>query len=292
MLHGSRLYGVATETSDYDYKGVYLNTLNGLLFSSESCDRSVQDDTDTVLFSLEHYGKLLSSGEVVSLEMLFAPIENTHILTKYWLDNFYEKRTELVNLTNVLPFVRYARKQISTYNNKPKKLELIDHILGQISKQTPPSFDELVAGLPQQCEIITDNHNVRYLKVANKLLGETTKYSLWKAPLVNARSIFGQRAKEACKMYDAKAYYHAYRICCEAIELVQTSHITFPRPEAPVLRQIRNYEFSQEYLEDEILKKFDLLDTLTKDVTPQPNTEKINAIVSLIYKDWLRIRHD
>jgi hypothetical protein len=44
--------------------------------------------------------------------------------------------------------------------------------------------------------------------------------------------------------------YHAVRVSAQTTELLRTGHITFPRPEAPLLLQIRRGELPREQISE------------------------------------------
>ena len=84
MQFGSHLYGTATPLSDLDYKGVYvpdgrdilLQRVRDAISESRAKAPGVKNsagDVDRELYSLQRYLGLLSEGQTVALDMLFAP---------------------------------------------------------------------------------------------------------------------------------------------------------------------------------------------------------------------------
>jgi len=73
---------------------------------------------------------------------------------------------------------------------------------------------------------------------------------------------YGERARMAQQNngVDWKALMHAVRVCHEAIELLSTGNITFPRPEAPLLLKIRKGEMQYSEVSQLIV---DLLEQVT-----------------------------
>ena len=83
MKFGSHLYGTNTETSDTDYKGVFLLTLEECLLNKipKSCNLSTKkgeaknssEDIDTEIYSLHKFINLAVEGETVAIDILHAP---------------------------------------------------------------------------------------------------------------------------------------------------------------------------------------------------------------------------
>ena len=84
MRFGSHLYGTATPLSDLDYKGVYIPDARDILLQrvrdtiSQSRpkapgEKNAAGDVDREIYGLQRYLELLSEGQTVALDMLFAP---------------------------------------------------------------------------------------------------------------------------------------------------------------------------------------------------------------------------
>lgn len=75
FIHGSHLYKLNTETSDEDYKGIYLPELEDIILgnikdtinlsTNKSNNKNSSDDIDYEVYSLHKWVKLLSKGEFV-----------------------------------------------------------------------------------------------------------------------------------------------------------------------------------------------------------------------------------
>ena len=88
----------------------------------------------------------------------------------------------------------------------------------------------------------TANMDVRHIEICGKSFGETTPLKLWLDPLLQLRGRYGSRSQQAKedRGIDLKAMYHAVRICSEMNEILTTGNLTYPRPEASLLLDIRN----------------------------------------------------
>ncbi len=117
MLFGSHLYGLNTESSDTDYKGVVMPTKEQILlgaanFSTSKStgnnnEKNSAEDTDTEVFSFQKFLKLAAAGETVAIDMLHAPQSAIIEGSDYWdwlianKDQFYTK--------NMKAYIGYVR---------------------------------------------------------------------------------------------------------------------------------------------------------------------------------------
>ena len=284
ILAGSRLYGCATKDSDYDYKGIYFETLEQLLNKSSETIRTTEDNTEFELYSLNYYMKLLSNGQVIPIDMLFAPKQFIIDNSNTW-ELIQANRNEFISC-NIIPFVDYAKGQAIKYGLKGSKINTINEVIRLVKLSLP--FEYICAtlidmeGIEFKDEITNSNKIIKHIIICGKSFGETTDYSLWLEPLEKLRASFGKRAELAMDTgLDLKAQYHTIRICEEAIELLTTGNITFPRPEADTLMKIRNGEYNKIALEELIEDCFNrvkIAETATN-LKLTPNYEFMKDIV-------------
>lgn len=296
-LYGSRLFGVSTKDSDFDYKGIFVEDLSELLEKKNEVRQfeipasATSKKIETELFSLNYYMKLLSNGQVIPMDMLFTPKE-------YWTDSseVWEKiravKQELVS-SRVGPFVGYARGQAMKYGLKGNKIVTIEKALKLVSMNY--SFNDICAELDGMEGVVfeterTSNRNIRHIRICGKSFGETTDRVLWTVPLQKLRDSFGKRAEEAVNGIDLKAQYQTVRICCEAIELLTTGEITFPRPEADTLIKIRGNEFTPIQLEEMIESLFATLQEVEPKTTlpAEPNYTRMTDLVYDAQESYLK----
>ena len=296
-LYGSHMFGCAVATSDEDYKSVHLEDLKDFLFKDTHALNS-KDETgpckiESESFSLRFYLKMLAEGQVIATDMFFAP-------KKFWIVGqemaLWEQVHELkpfIITRNIAPFAGYARGQSYKYGNKGTKLLTVQKAIRLLEAKV--SFDTLCEELQDMEGIkFSTEHaaggDIRHLAICGKYFGETTDYRLWLEPIYRLEKQYGERARLSTSGLDLKAQYHTVRICCEAIELLSTGNLTFPRPEAPVLLQIRNGEFTEDALRNLVDSKLvELKATEAIDSLPvAPDWDKINDFIFSTEKDFLR----
>ena len=282
MKFGSHLYGTDTPESDLDLKAIYLPTAREIVLGTyketinisrnkASCERNTKDDTDTEIFSLDRFLDLLMQGQTVALDMLFSPDslctfneENINI----WRAIKLHKDKLLTR--NVNAFICYAKQQAAKYGIKGSRMDSL--------KRTKELLD-----LFSYHDRLSDYA----LEVENLVSKTKELISLEKTPLievvmlkgpkglidqphlrVNGRSIpfhatvkyarevvnkmldsYGERANKAhlAGGKDFKALSHSCRVNSEALELLTTGYITFPRPDREMLTNIKlgNVEYDK-----------------------------------------------
>lgn len=287
MLAGSRLFGCDIPTSDYDYKGVYLVSLDELLRNKtspiEKKDLGVVPKIEEEYFYIGHYMSLLAKQESVPLSMLFTPPQFWINASSMW-EEIYENRSKFIS-GNIAAIAGYARSQAQKYSLKGARLQTLIQFKEEVestynfgiqfktlttdrcfTSETFKYLENKYKDLPG-VRLWTHTRNgvsVRMIEVCGKSFGETTPAKLWIPPLEKLLSMYGTRSQEAMSSnsQDLKAIYHAIRIISEGIELLTTGGITYPRPEVDLLIKVRNGELTNDEMGDIIDERFQQLNEL------------------------------
>ena len=96
----------------------------------------------------------------------------------------------------------------------------------------------------------------------------------------------GQRDELTQKYgYDTKAAMHAVRLLGEGFELMETGAVTFPRPDAEKLIEIREGKWSLDRVCAEVSVGIRLLNTAAElsDLPKRPDRDKVSEIVTGAY---------
>jgi predicted nucleotidyltransferase len=72
LIAGSRLYGIDTPESDFDIRGVFLNTEPSKILGLEKSEILKEENEDSLLFEFNHYLKSLRKTNTQAIEILFA----------------------------------------------------------------------------------------------------------------------------------------------------------------------------------------------------------------------------
>lgn len=133
-IGGSRSYGTDTENSDWDWRGVALNSKKEIL-TNKNFEQFVNEDTDTTIYSFNKFVSLLINCNPNTIEILGCKPEHYVYLSpvgKELLDN----RHLFLSKKCIYSFGGYANQQLWRLSNKSARLvsqeEQERHILSSI----------------------------------------------------------------------------------------------------------------------------------------------------------------
>lgn len=264
---GSHLYGIATSASDLDIKGLYFPAARNILLQNVQPvisfqrvkahkEKNIPDDVDYELYSPQKFFNLLTQGQIMALEMLFAP-PSAMLVEPH--PKWYEIKAIAPKLLtkHTVMLVRYCKHQANKYGVKGSRIAAVkmtlEHLIDAEKKYAPNT----------NLGIIADNLKVLADHSESLRIGETLEPSgnkiiyfeicgkklLFNASIKSAISItqqlmrqYGERtlaAQSNNNNIDWKSLSHSVRIGYETIEFLTTGFITFPRPEANHLLNIK-----------------------------------------------------
>ena len=279
---GSHLYGTNTPESDTDFKGIYLPTAREIVLGTYKKviatsrpkrinERNNKDDIDLDVYSLDRFLELLMDGQTVALDMLFSkPVHLIDISTKGGVifQHIYINKDKLLT-RNVSAFMGYAKQQAAKYGIKGSRLDSLKRVTDFLN--TLPPSDKLylheakILAFVKECEGIVSlektalveivqlpSNNatvlIPHLNVNGRKVPFHSKAGYANQIYTRIRDEYGHRAHKAHLSggKDWKALSHAVRINHEALELLRTGSITFPRPERELLLQIKQEKLPYE----------------------------------------------
>jgi predicted nucleotidyltransferase len=320
MRFGSHLYGTNTPVSDMDYKSLFVPSGRDILLGrvqdtivkntkSDNESKNSADDIDDEAFSLQKYLKLLSQGQTVALDMLFAP--DDMIVAKnpslFWVWKTIRENKHRLITKKSQSFVGYCRQQANKYGIKGSRVKeaeiaklFFENKLKDFHAVTPVAtfHDELTQLVSEasHSEIVEiPNPNGMIIKHFS-CAGRKVPYTVSLKEAINIyRNLYdkyGERARKAKNndSIDWKAMSHAVRVGTQAIELAQTGNITFPLPNKEYVLEVkqgeRRFDEVSEYITD-------LLDQVEKtfaesSLSEEPDYEWIDALVVHVYHDQFK----
>lgn len=276
MQFGSHVYGTNVPDSDTDYKGVFVPGKRDLVMQTatkvstqdntkkDEARKNTKDDIDFENFSLKGFLKLVAEGQTGPIDMLFTPTKWHDPSTdtaafRIWSD-IRENRDKLVSRRSSA-FTGYCYRQAAKYGLKGSRLDALMstiELLKGLGDTGMPlmSHAALISRHAAETEHVDLVDIIKKNKAGEIVMTETylqvcgckagMRQSIKNAIFMyqNLYDKYGERAKLAQqnKGIDWKAVMHAVRVCHEAIELLTTGNITFPRPEADLLLKIRKGE--------------------------------------------------
>ncbi len=278
MQFGSQVYGTSLPTSDQDFKEVFVPAGQDILLgratkvsrsSSTKIDTSARNtaaDIDVEAFSYAGFLRLLAEGQTVATDMLFVP--RRHILQ--WgvgWDEVVGNRHRLVS-RRIVGFVGYCKSQANKYGIKGSRVNAAQAIVDLLETWDQDcrlgDYEDELHGFcegREHAEMInipnsSTDSSLTHLSVCNRKQSLTVKVKYALSQYRELWDKYGERARAAAanEGIDWKALMHAVRIAHQAHELLATGTVTFPRPEAWLLLQIRKgelpYQRVAELIED------------------------------------------
>jgi predicted nucleotidyltransferase len=132
-LAGSFLYGTNSESSDKDYKGVFLPDLNDLILgkapkhytssTGAHWERNTADDIDETYYSLHYFLELAAKGDTNAIDMLFAYTNEDAVI---YIDPIFQEiidNLDKILTKNVNAYLGYCIGQAKKYSIKGDKLK-------------------------------------------------------------------------------------------------------------------------------------------------------------------------
>ena len=305
---GSHLYGTNTPSSDHDYKSVYIPCVDDILLQRVKGstghkvkryekDKNGPEDTDDEAYSLQRYMNLLAEGQTVTIDMLFAP--NPLITSPLWED--IQSNKDRILTKKSASFVGYCRTQANKYGIKGSRvsaakeaMELFQHgieVHGTQAKVGDWLTDDFNNG-NEHTHIVTKETTPgkfeTYFECCNRKVGFKNTLKEAAAIFTHIYEEYGHRARlaQTNEGIDWKALSHAVRVANEAIELLTTSNVTFPLPNAQHVLSIKRGEIPYVLVAEEIesllldVEKASESSTLRDDA----DTEFIDDLVKRAYR--------
>ena len=119
VIRGSHAYGTNVETSDTDYAGVFIQSMDDILGNKYT--EQINDDTnDTVIYEVRRFLELLGSNNPTVLELLNTP-KDCIIYKDAAFDLILNDKEKFITKICAKSFGGYAKQQISKAKGQNKK---------------------------------------------------------------------------------------------------------------------------------------------------------------------------
>lgn len=261
---GSHLYGTATQESDLDFKQVRLPSAREILLgrtrhvvtenTKQGEGKNTAGDVDVETFTLQQFLKLCAEGQTVAIDMLFARPDPP--ANGLWSGTIIGNRNRILS-RKPKAFLGYCRQQAAKYGIKGSRVAAARAAL-QFARDLGIRCGWTTRLGDAESEVRSFAENVEHCavveteqpgKVPARHLEVCNRKAPFLASIQNLHDIverlvfeYGQRAllAERNEGVDWKALSHAVRVGNEAIELLKTGQITFPRPERAHLIAIKS----------------------------------------------------
>jgi predicted nucleotidyltransferase len=119
VIRGSHAYGTNVETSDTDYAGVFIQSMENIL-GNKYTEQINDDNNDTVVYEVRRFLELLGSNNPTVLELLNTP-EDCIIYKDPSFDLILNDREKFITKICAKSFGGYAKMQIQKAKGQNKK---------------------------------------------------------------------------------------------------------------------------------------------------------------------------
>lgn len=314
MRYGSHLYGTATPLSDRDQKGVYLPDARDILLQRVRAtlgqprqkapgEKNAAGSVDREIYGLQHYLELLAEGQMVALDMLFAPdAAMMREPSPLWREIQANAQRLVTRRTTSL--LRYCRHQANRYGIMGPRLAAARQVLamlaaaqsahgttarlaiaaGEITAFAATTGHASVLDLPMPGGAL-----VRHLEVCGRKMPFTGSIKSARELIGRVVDAYGERARQAERNegIDWKALSHAVRIGREALELLAAGRITLPLPCATEILAIKRGELPYETVSGTIETLLAEVETMASrsSLRDQPDLAFIDDLVARAYRE-------
>ena len=135
VIRGSHAYGTNIETSDTDYAGVFIQSMDDILGNTYK-EQINDDNNDIVIYEIRRFLELLGSNNPTVLELLNTP-EDCVVYKDPIFDMVLENRDNFITKICAKSFGGYAKQQISKAKGQDKKQNWEKD---KVSRKTPLDF--------------------------------------------------------------------------------------------------------------------------------------------------------
>lgn len=254
---GSHLFGTNTPNSDMDYKGIYIPYKRDILLNKvqpsisikrdkEHGEKNTKDDVDVEFYSFQKFMNMLYEGQTVALELLWTPNDKIIEAHPSWFEIQKILKEHCLH-KKVTSFVGYCKTQADKYGVKGSRMaavntahDLLRTIWSKAGRDAKLNsiWDELKKGLKDVEHIEfgsqeTRNGTIPYIEICGRKYQDNQGIEYTINALLCVYNSYGARAQQAERNegIDWKALSHAYRVCCQAIEILRDHKLTLPLKE-------------------------------------------------------------
>ena len=296
---GSHLYGTADETSDRDYRGIFLPSKYNLYlgrakhelnFSTGSQDsKNTNEDVDIKLYSIQKFMKSLSEGETGAMDLLFSnKSRNNYTHEKYPLlmSDIIGKLPYLINASTMKAYYGYAMSQAKKYGIKGSRynrfLEAYGIANGVSEQLRVADIVPMLEPVMDKSEcFVKEDGDEKYLVLGGKLHDFTVSIGEFKKRISKTINEYGDRIKD--NAVDWKSLSHAVRALDQLFEFFTTGMIEFPLKNAKHIYNIKHGLCNFDEVLEEIENKLDLVQQIQKtNLTVTKDYEVIDDMVASI----------
>jgi predicted nucleotidyltransferase len=244
-IHGSRAYGLATESSDTDLRGVFVPPPLAFHGFRETVDQ-IEPSAERVLYEIRKFFRLAAACNPTVIEILFTDPAD-HVTVSAEGQQLLDRRSEFLSRLAGDSFGKYGLAQLQRIRTHRRWL------------LSPPKVkpERASYGLPERSMIPRDEQGAVEAMLDDGRLAETALPSSFLALLDRERQYRSamrewQQYQEWTRNrnparaelerqfgYDTKHAMHLLRLLRMAVEILTTGEVRVRRPDAEELKAVR-----------------------------------------------------
>jgi hypothetical protein len=288
VTYGSKLYGTSTPTSDTDLKSIYLPALDDVLLGKrlvatksrvDANGVKVPDDASMPDGGIENeyipfqtFVRDFVNGQTYAIECAYAILKDgpsAPTAHDAWEFSIVEEMVSKFGNNEVYSMVGFAMKQTFDYVRRGERLNEATKVLTELRsiaaeyvngfepRLDSVSDDETVldvlarrTGLPIGSSV-NNNRTQRTLELNGRSYLESTRLDHIIEQVQKLVKQYGERTTRASETdVDYKSISHAVRVYQQAIEILDTGKLTFPRWNAAYLLEVKQGKRDLEEVKD------------------------------------------
>lgn len=280
-VHGSRLYGLENEQSDFDYKSIHLPSVTDclLLKATQTENTKVEEKNEEYeSFALQKFLHLCTSAQDCVIAMLHAPKSRVIIDSEIYealrvhRDKFYTK--------SMKGSLGYAKGQSVKYALRADRMNAVKAFLDILRNAEKNGvarlyqiYDDLPDG-PYYFKGIEERNNTvdkRYFECAGKKLTATVAISYALEIFENLYNQYGDRVKIAASLdaHDYKSISHAFRCGYQLRAIYEDGGFEYPLRETKFIKDVKFGKIS--YIDGNLDAKLNDLITHVEELSEKSN---------------------
>jgi predicted nucleotidyltransferase len=292
IITGSFLYGTNTETSDKDYYGIFMPSIEYVLgfrrceevdfsiMEKDESGKNTKNALDRKFYEFRKFIKLAMECNPNIIEILFVNKENTIFIN--------EIGKELVDMRHMFPYKGLKAKFLGyAFSQKHKMVIKKDHYFDLINaRDYINKFDDdmylmqlAVTSHPNFIKsTYDDKQNIKFVVIGDLNITPSKTIKSTKLILDNRINAVGNREELLLKYgFDTKFASHLIRLMLEGIELLQTGGLVFPLKERQMILDIKNGKWEIAKIlnfSNELEKEIESL-AINSKLPDKPNIDKL-----------------
>lgn len=290
-IHGSYLYGLNGDTSDHDFKGIFLPDIKDCLLmqaTKNETKKIVEENSEYENFALQVFLRLCQNSEDITIAMLHADDSKLLVdsdIFKYLRENrsrFYTKK--------MVGALGYAKNMALKYGFRADRMKSVEKVLAALKKaeslgvaKLHQCWDDLPTGeyIERGVDSRSNHKDNRFYEVAGKKLQATVAVSYAVEIMQALYDGYGSRVKIAKNMngQDMKAMSHSFRVGYQLYEIYKNGGFTYPLPQTDFIKGVKYGKFN--FVDDNLDVKLNDL------ITEVENLSAVSNYPEKIKKEWL-----